>query len=108
LFLYLDPPYYVKGSELYLNHYKDSDHRELASFLKARSTMNWVMTYDRVAEIEKLYKSFRRIHFSLSYSATKRKTGKELLVFSKSIRVPESWQKRLPKSAIHLGRMTQF
>ncbi|HEX3093178.1 MAG TPA: DNA adenine methylase [Candidatus Angelobacter sp.] len=107
LFFYLDPPYYVKGSELYLNHYKDSDHKELAAFLKARSSMNWVMTYDRVAEIEKLYKGFRRTRFSLSYSATKRKTGKELLIFSKSLRVPERWQKRLPKSAIHLGRMTR-
>jgi DNA adenine methylase len=105
LFLYLDPPYYVKGSELYLNHYKDSDHRELAAFLKARSGMNWVLTYDRVPEIEKLYKGFPRIRFSLSYSATKRKIGRELLILSKSVRVPKPWRKRLPKSAIRLGRV---
>jgi DNA adenine methylase len=104
LFVYLDPPYYLKGSELYLNHYDDHDHKKLASFLKKRSTMKWVMTYDRVDQIAKLYKGYRQIRFSLSYSATQRKRGKELLIVSKGLRIPKQWRERLPKSAIHLGR----
>ena len=29
--IYLDPPYYVKGSQLYLNHYQHKDHALLAA-----------------------------------------------------------------------------
>ncbi len=105
LFVYLDPPYYMKGSELYLNHYSDSDHGKLAAFIKARSTPKWVMTYDRVAQIERLYKGFRKVPFTLSYSATQRKAGNELLILSKGLRLPKEWRARLPKSAIHIGRV---
>lgn len=104
-FVYLDPPYYVKGGELYLNHYCDSDHSKLAVFLKARKAMKWVMTYDRVPQIERLYKNLRRVPFTLSYSATQRKAGKEVLIVSKGLRLPKDWRARLPKSAIHIGRV---
>ena len=32
IFIYLDPPYYKKGSKLYMNFFQDKDHKEL-SFL---------------------------------------------------------------------------
>ena len=33
-FCYLDPPYYVKGRDLYLNYYSDDDHRAIAKEIK--------------------------------------------------------------------------
>lgn len=107
LFVYLDPPYYVKGSELYLNHYCDADHAKLAVFIKARKTLKWAMTYDRVTPIERLYKGLRRVSFTLSYSATERKVGKELLILPRALHLPKEWRARLPKSAIHMGRAKQ-
>ena len=73
--------------------------------MKTRQSIKWVMTYDRVSQIKKLYKSFRRVPFTLSYSATKRKAGKEVLILSKGLRFPKEWRARLPKSALHIGRL---
>src|ERR1700693_5509313 len=33
--IYLDPPYYERGRELYYDYYKPADHKELASFICA-------------------------------------------------------------------------
>jgi DNA adenine methylase len=33
IFIYLDPPYLKKGAMLYLNHYKEADHRELSNLM---------------------------------------------------------------------------
>ena len=33
-FCYLDPPYYVKGQDLYLNYYRDKDHQDIAKAIK--------------------------------------------------------------------------
>ena len=49
--IYLDPPYYEHGAELYLNSYTHNDHAELASFLLNRTTIKWVLSYDNVKEI---------------------------------------------------------
>jgi DNA adenine methylase len=104
LFLYLDPPYYIKGTDLYLNHYSDSDHVALATFLKGCQTIKWAMTYDRAPEVEKLYRGLRRLPFTLSYSATGRRAGKELLILAKGVQLPREWRTRLPKTAITLSR----
>ena len=39
VFLYLDPPYYKKGQELYKNFFVDKDHKEIADLLP-RSVLN--------------------------------------------------------------------
>jgi DNA adenine methylase len=50
-FIYLDPPYYVKGEELYSKG--TIDHTALAETLK--KSRNFVLSYDDVPEIRKLY-----------------------------------------------------
>lgn len=106
MFVYLDPPYYAKGSELYLNHYDDKAHTELASFITKQSSLQWAMTYDRAARIKKLYKGFRQVPFTFSYSATGRSTGKELLIASGRLKLPDSWKRRLPRNLITMARVT--
>jgi DNA adenine methylase len=81
IFVYLDPPYYVKGSCLYLNHYVQRNHYELASFLNSNN-FNWVLTYDNVKEIRDLYQNRRCLDFSLNYHIDLPKLGKEILVVS--------------------------
>ena len=46
-FCYLDPPYYVKGRDLYLNYYTDDDHRAIAQAIK-RYKGKWIISYDAV------------------------------------------------------------
>ncbi|PKA02435.1 DNA adenine methylase, partial [Leptospira ellisii] len=43
---YFDPPYYVKGKDLYLNYYNDSDHQNIASEISKIDKQKWIITYD--------------------------------------------------------------
>jgi DNA adenine methylase len=96
LFAYLDPPYYVKGPVLYLNHYVPDDHAKLALYL-SQVDYPWALTYDRVQKILDLYKGFDKIPFTLSYSARKRRMGKEILIFSDRTLIPRTWKSSLPR-----------
>ena len=98
-FVYLDPPYYSKGSQLYLNHYTADDHTAFASYL-ATAKFTWIMSYDNVAEIRKLYSSYRQITFNLGYSARECKIGKELLILPRNLRFPSAWRKSIPDQFI--------
>ena len=88
ILVYLDPPYYVKGSGLYLNHYNYSDHAHLAKFMTRKRSFRWLMTYDNVPEIRSLYADRKQIEFSLSYTAHSRKIGSELLIYSDNLTLP--------------------
>ncbi|WP_421551540.1 DNA adenine methylase [Pseudomonas yamanorum] len=65
--IYLDPPYYKKGSQLYRNHYKPEDHAAIATMVSSIETP-WIVTYDNCAEIHELYKGVEGVEFSLHYS----------------------------------------
>ena len=85
-FTFLDPPYYNKGAELYENHYSHNDHLELASTItNILLNKNWILTYDNTPEIINMYEEFHHDYYSLKYTAGKKKTGKEIMVLSKSI-----------------------
>jgi len=84
-FVYLDPPYYVKGGSLYLNHFNLKDHQNLASKLNAYPKGKWLLTYDCVDEIRNLYPARAKVEFTLNYSANSAKVGKELLIASDSM-----------------------
>lgn len=87
--VYLDPPYFVKGRELYLNHYQPADHEAVAKFITSHPFLKWIMTYDDVPEIRALYSACRCAPFTLSYSAHSRKIGRELLIHDSKITLPE-------------------
>ncbi|MEG1405189.1 MAG: DNA adenine methylase [Alistipes sp.] len=88
-FFYIDPPYYVKGSGLYLNSFSPSDHKNLASLLNLKNNTNWILSYDNVDEISSMYTERRSLVFNLTYSANHNsKNGSELMVFSDSVLIP--------------------
>jgi DNA adenine methylase len=94
-FVYLDPPYYAKGSQLYLNHYTSENHADFAKSL-ADAAFVWVMSYDNVPEIRKLYHAYRQVSFNLGYSAREWRIGKELLIIPPHVKFPNAWPKRIP------------
>lgn len=65
--IYLDPPYFEKGSQLYRNHYKPEDHQRIADAVMAIKTP-WLVTYDNCDEIKRLYQQAQGVEFSLHYS----------------------------------------
>jgi DNA adenine methylase len=103
VFAYLDPPYFAKGSQLYLDYYEASDHANLAKYLKASLTFPWALTYDNAAAIRRLYEGNRTFTFNLAYSARERRMGKELFIIDPRLRVPTDWGLSIPKRYIGLA-----
>lgn len=95
--IYFDPPYYVKGENLYLNFYKSQDHANIASAISKLIKHKWIVTYDNVAPIRNLYEEYRKRKFNLNYSAAEASKGEEVMIFSKSLYI--SKMKHLKESA---------
>ncbi|MDL2250414.1 DNA adenine methylase [Lachnospiraceae bacterium OttesenSCG-928-J05] len=78
-FVYIDPPYYKEGPGLYRYFYRESQHEELAEFIKTK-TYPWLISYDDVEEIRKLYNRRKCIKLYLDYSVKTSKKGEEILI----------------------------
>ena len=85
---YLDPPYYIKGKGLYMNYYKEKDHKEIARIMSELSNLKWIISYDNVDFIKNLYSNYRQQVFSLNYSANNSGKGKEVMIFSNALNIP--------------------
>lgn len=94
--VYLDPPYYIKGRDLYLNYYNNDDHRAIAEVIK-KYKGKWIISYDAVPFISELYQDFRQKEYYLSYSAGNPSKGKEIMVYSEGLTIPEEEIVRLKK-----------
>lgn len=87
--IYFDPPYFNKGKSLYKNYYVLSDHANIASLIRVLP-YPWIVTYDNVPEIKKLYKGEAYAEYDISYSAhIKRCRGSEVM-FYKNIELPQA------------------
>lgn len=80
--IYADPPYFEKGSYLYLNAFEQQDHEDLAQLLNSRPDAHWILSYDNVPEIRDLYMERFQQTFQLNYSAHRTGKTSELLVAS--------------------------
>ncbi len=85
--IYLDPPYYIKGQELYENYYRHEDHERIST-LVANINQKWIVSYDERPEILQFYDGYRHITYHLSYSATERYKGSEVMFFSDDLDIP--------------------
>jgi len=86
---YFDPPYYLKASTLYMNHYEDKNHKKVSDKIKSIENIKWIVSYDNVPEIRKLYSDCQKKEFSFKHTAYEIREGKEILFFSKDILQPE-------------------
>jgi DNA adenine methylase len=87
IFTYLDPPYLIKSS-LYGkkgNTHKDFDHKGLAEILVQRN--DWILSYNDCADIRQLYSGFKIITPNWKYGMSNNKSSKEVLIFSKNLKV---------------------
>lgn len=95
--VYLDPPYYVKGQGLYRNFYEHDDHEQIANLLQSsKFARPWIVSYDNVDQIQRMYKLSRALVYGLNYTAQVRYVGSEIMFFHKELVVPED---ELPQTA---------
>jgi len=87
--VYLDPPYFNKAKDLYLNSYLAEDHKRLSLSIQRKIKHKWVLSYDGVEEILSLYQKRRHFLYDLQYSAAKVYKGKEVFVFSDKLKLPK-------------------
>lgn len=94
----IDPPYFAKGQELYINFYSPSDHASLANVIR-ELRCPWMLTYDDVPQIEELYAGLPIYRKSLVYYAQVKRRANELLVLSPRLRAPEGLTSTAPVAA---------
>jgi len=87
--IYLDPPYYAKGRDLYYDFYEPKDHADLAMFVTTKiSRQKWIVSYDNVPQIRDLYTGSRHVVYDIGYSAREASKGSEVMFFAEGVNVP--------------------
>jgi len=85
--IYLDPPYYVQGKNLYEDHYQHHDHEKIAKMV-GRIKQKWIVSYDNAEPIKRFYSKYETETFGLNYSAHNRFEGTEIMVFCPNLKRP--------------------
>ena len=89
--VYLDPPYYVKGSGLYYHYYRHGDHVDVRRVLEELVAQRWIVSYDDVEHIRSIYVGLPFLSYTIGYSARNHTTGAEVMFFGPSVRTPEAY-----------------
>ncbi len=84
-FIFFDPPYYENGHKLYTNFYIANDHEKLMALISKDVQVPWIITYDGNNFITNLYNQYRQKKYSLSYSASVKREGEEIMIYSHNI-----------------------
>ena len=87
--VYLDPPYFAKGPELYYNFYKSDDHAGVATAVRQLKGVPWIVSYDDVTAIHDLYSSESWLQYQIGYSARRCIQGREAMFFSAGLKIPQ-------------------
>lgn len=85
--IYMDPPYYVKGSQLYLHHYLRGDHEAIAHYASLVEHP-LLITYDNCPEVRELYGDMKATEFSLQYSTHLTRPLTSEVLFYANLEVP--------------------
>lgn len=88
VFWYLDPPYYNKGADLYMNFYTHSDHILLRD--RIINVKRIVISYDDTKEIREIFKDFKSKKYSLIHNVSNKGNQREIMFFSNDIIVPSN------------------
>lgn len=83
----IDPPYFKQGQDLYTNFYQAADHSVLADTIR-RLKVSWMLTYDDVPQIERLYTGLPIYRKALTYYAQVKRKANELLVMAPTLKPP--------------------
>lgn len=95
VFVYLDPPYVVKGQRLYLNAYAPEDHTVLANYLGKQRALPWIMSYDDSDLVRQLYVDYDLSFMPIKYSLQAKRSAQELVIAPRHVAVPRAGREDL-------------
>lgn len=85
-FFFIDPPYYNKGKELYVNYFNHEDHKLLADVIRnCLINKYFLISYDYCKEIEGIYSFLNSFSIDLKYSLQRKRKAKEIWFSSPSL-----------------------
>lgn len=87
-FIYIDPPYYDKGSKLYRTYFTEHDHEILCNIISTIQN-TWLLSYDNNSYIRNLYSNQKIIKYNLS-QCTSNRIGKELFIMQENMKHSDS------------------
>lgn len=100
-FVYLDPPYYDKGEELYKNYLVPKDHKMICEKIK-QLPCPWMLTYDDAAAIYQMYQGYNCKKYDLIYSVANSGKKSEIMFISELIDYPTNEEMKNHKISINL------
>lgn len=82
MFLNIDPPYVIKGSQLYTNFFSEGDHLNLQRVIIKHLDANypWIITYDDCPLVRVLYERFHMQEYVIAHNAGGTVLGKEMVI----------------------------
>jgi len=82
MFLNIDPPYVVKGSQLYTNFFTEGDHLNLQRVIikHLNADYPWIITYDDCPLVRDLYKMFHMQEYGITHNVGRSVPGKEIVI----------------------------
>lgn len=82
MFLNIDPPYVIKGSQLYTNFFTEGDHLNLQRVIVKHLDADypWIITYDDCSLVRDLYRRFHMQEYSITHNAGGTVLGKEIVI----------------------------
>lgn len=82
LFLNIDPPYVMKGNQLYTNFFTEGDHLNLERVVAKHldEEFPWIITYDDCTLIRDLYKQFHIREYGITHNVGGSVRGTELVI----------------------------
>lgn len=89
-FVYFDPPYYENGQRLYKNFFSPTDHADIARAISGGVNCPWIITYDDVPDLRKIYSDYEQRRYNLNYSAANKGKGSEIIIFKDANLLPSS------------------
>lgn len=99
--VYCDPPYFVQGNRLYLNHYSSDDHQRLSTVIQRAIRHHWIVSYDAAQAILEYYEERRKFTYDLQYNAARAYKGREVFIFSDEVEIPRTSKLPYITAALH-------
>ncbi|MCL5048255.1 MAG: DNA adenine methylase [Firmicutes bacterium] len=82
MFLNIDPPYVIKGSQLYTNFFMEKNHRKLQELIIQHldEEFPWIITYDDCQLVRELYQCLHMEEYEITHNAGGSVQGKEVVI----------------------------